>query len=159
ARRLRLEVSKNSSTALSSHDGAFATSTTTRAPLSTSASPSPVTVLTPEEGEAATTSCPFWRRLFTSFVPINPLPPITTILMFVFICVYVDENYVCSVFVKVWFQVRQRQRVRLGWRYFSILAAFMPWWPWVHLVWWEAPRSKTWRENPSYHDCKRSQRV
>src|SRR5215471_1365348 len=41
---LRVDVSKNSSTALSSHEGAFATSTTTRAPVSTSASPSPVTV-------------------------------------------------------------------------------------------------------------------
>src|SRR5262245_44254427 len=81
ARRLRPEVSKNSSTALSSHEGAFATSTTTRAPVSASASPSPVTALTPVEGEAATTSCPRSPRSFTSFFPMSPLPPITTIFM------------------------------------------------------------------------------
>src|SRR5262249_13792508 len=73
---------KNSSTALSSHEGAFETSTTTWAPLSVSASPSPVSVLTPEEGEAGTTSWPRRRRLFTSFLPISPLPLITTSFIF-----------------------------------------------------------------------------
>src|SRR3954468_19559516 len=43
------------------------------------ASPSPVTELTPFEGEAATTSWPFSRRFFTTLVPISPVPPITMI--------------------------------------------------------------------------------
>jgi hypothetical protein len=30
---------------------------------------------------AANTSCPCWRRLFTTFLPISPLPPMTTIFM------------------------------------------------------------------------------
>ena len=47
---LRVEVSKNSSTAASSNEGEFDTSTTTAAPASASASPSPVRVLTPEFG-------------------------------------------------------------------------------------------------------------
>src|SRR6185503_4016150 len=38
-------------------------------------------VLTPDVGDAATTSWPFVRSLFTSFVPISPLPPITTIFI------------------------------------------------------------------------------
>jgi len=41
--------------------------------------PSPVRVLTPELGDAATASCPCWRNLVTSFEPMSPLPPITTI--------------------------------------------------------------------------------
>jgi hypothetical protein len=44
-------------------------------------SPSPVMVLTPEFGDAATTSCPFLRSLSTVFDPMSPLPPITTIFM------------------------------------------------------------------------------
>src|SRR5215813_7638661 len=78
---LRLEVSKNSSTALSSHDGAFVTSTTTSAPASALANPSPVMVLTPDEGEADTASWPRPRRIGMSFFPMSPLPPITTIFM------------------------------------------------------------------------------
>src|SRR6201982_3834904 len=54
--RLRPEVSKNSSTALSSHTGAFARSTTTSAPESASFSPSPVLVLKPAVGAAAMAS-------------------------------------------------------------------------------------------------------
>ena len=38
-------------------------------------------VLTPEAGDAATTSWPCWRSLSTSFVPMSPLPPMTTIFM------------------------------------------------------------------------------
>ena len=72
ARRLRPDVSKNSRTALSSKDGEFATSTTTWAPASASARPSPVMVLTPELGDAATTSWPVRRSLFTTFDPIRP---------------------------------------------------------------------------------------
>src|SRR5215472_16447888 len=79
ARMLRVDVSKNSSTALSSHDGEFVTSTTTSTPASASRSPSPVIVLTPEEGEADTASWPRSRGI--SFLPMSPLPPITTIFM------------------------------------------------------------------------------
>src|ERR1700745_159311 len=79
--RCRVDVSKKLITAASSHAGAFDTSTTTDAPFSTSASPSPVTVLTPEFGDAAIASCPCSRNLVTSFDPISPLPPITTIFM------------------------------------------------------------------------------
>jgi hypothetical protein len=56
ARRLPVDVSKNFMTAASSNDGELDTSTTTAAPLTASASPSPVIVLTPESGDAATTS-------------------------------------------------------------------------------------------------------
>src|SRR5499425_3694253 len=80
-RRLRVEVSKKFSTAESSQDGEFDTSTTTDAPFRTSASPSAVSVLTPELGDAAIASCPCSPNLFTSFDPINPLPPITTIFI------------------------------------------------------------------------------
>jgi hypothetical protein len=38
-------------------------------------------VLTPLWGEAATTSCPRWRRMATVFEPIRPVPPMTTIFM------------------------------------------------------------------------------
>src|SRR5262245_61372620 len=78
---LRVDVSKNSRTALSSNEGEFVTSTTTSAPASASASPSPVRVLTPEEGEADTASCPAPRSRGISFLPMSPLPPITTIFM------------------------------------------------------------------------------
>src|SRR5919198_6654551 len=80
-RRLRPEVSKNSSTALSSNEGELARSITTCAPATTSLSPSPVMVLTPLLGEAATTSWPLWRRMATVFEPISPVPPMTTIFM------------------------------------------------------------------------------
>src|SRR6185312_15798675 len=82
---LRVEVSKNSSTAASSHEGELVTSTTTEAPLSASASPSPVIVLTPEEGDAATTSCCCSLSFLTSFDPISPVPPTTTIFMMSFL--------------------------------------------------------------------------
>src|SRR5215813_10089763 len=78
---LRVDVSKNSRTALSSNEGEFVTSTTTSAPASTPDSPSPVRVLTPEEGEADTASCPAPRSRGISFLPMSPLPPITTIFM------------------------------------------------------------------------------
>src|SRR5499425_2694995 len=82
-RRLRVDVSKNFITAASSQEGEFVTSTTTKAPFSASVSPSPVTVLTPELGDAATASCPCSRNLVTTFDPMSPLPPITTIFMMV----------------------------------------------------------------------------
>src|SRR3546814_8987858 len=68
-------------TASSSKEGEFATSTTTLVSIRASASPSPVMVLTPEAGDAATTSWSFSRSLLTSFVPMRPLPPITTVFM------------------------------------------------------------------------------
>ena len=58
ARRLRPEVSKNSSTALSSNDGELARSITTCALTMASLRPSPVMLLTPLLGEAATASWP-----------------------------------------------------------------------------------------------------
>ena len=81
ARRLRPEVWKNSSTALSSNEGELARSITTCAPATASFSPSPVMVLTPVFGEAATASWPPWRRIATVFVPIRPVPPMTRIFM------------------------------------------------------------------------------
>src|SRR5262245_31184329 len=83
ASRLRVDVWKNSSTAASSHDGEFVTSTTTFAPASTPDSPSPVRVLTPDDGDAGTASWPRSRRMGTSFFPMRPLPPITTIFMLI----------------------------------------------------------------------------
>src|SRR5882757_7555123 len=81
ARRLRPEVWKNSSTALSSNDGELARSITTCAPATASLRPSPVMVLTPLLGEAATSSWPPLRRMATVFEPIRPVPPMTTIFM------------------------------------------------------------------------------
>src|SRR6266581_8060581 len=81
ARRLRPEVSKNSSTALSSNEGELARSITTCAPATAPLRPSPVMLLTPLLGEAATTSWPPWRRMAAVFEPIRPVPPMTTIFM------------------------------------------------------------------------------
>jgi hypothetical protein len=53
-RRLLVDVLKKSSTVRSFQEGEFDTSTITWDTLSTSASPSPVSVLTPVFGEAAT---------------------------------------------------------------------------------------------------------
>ena len=81
ARRLRPEVSKNASTALSSNEGELARSITTCAPATASLTPSPVMVLTPLFGDAAITSWPPRRRMATVFEPIRPVPPMTTIFM------------------------------------------------------------------------------
>src|SRR5262245_12923263 len=78
---LRPEVSKNSSTALSSNEGELARSITTCVPTMTSLRPSPVMVLTPVLGEAATTSWPPWRRMGAVFEPIKPVPPMMTIFI------------------------------------------------------------------------------
>ena len=67
--------------AWSSKDGEFAKSTTTCAPSSASARPSPVIVLTPVLGAAARASCPSCVSLLTTFEPMSPVPPITTIFM------------------------------------------------------------------------------
>src|SRR5262245_40598837 len=56
-------------------------STTTAAFASASAKPSPVIVLTPVFGAAAIASCPFRLSFSTTFDPIKPVPPITTIFM------------------------------------------------------------------------------
>src|SRR5262252_1726969 len=85
ARRLRPEVSKNSSTALSSNEGELARSITTCVPVMASLRPWPLMVLTPVLGEAATTSWPLWRRMGAVFDPIRPVPPMTTIFMFRFL--------------------------------------------------------------------------
>src|SRR3954454_17667530 len=77
---LRVDVSKKSITALSSNDGEFVTSTTTAAPLRTSASPAPVRVLTPVFGDAATASWPARSSSRTTLEPMRPVPPRTTIL-------------------------------------------------------------------------------
>src|SRR5262249_38171187 len=87
ARRLRPEVSKNSSTALSSNEGELARSITTCVPATACLSPAPVMVLMPVFGEAATTSWLRWRRMATVFEPIRPVPPMTTIFM-----VYPPDN-------------------------------------------------------------------
>src|SRR5436305_1128020 len=81
ASRLRPEIWKNSSTALSSNDGELVRSITTCAPASVSFNPAPVMVLTPVLDEAATTSWSRPRKTGTVFEPIRPLPPITTIFM------------------------------------------------------------------------------
>jgi hypothetical protein len=49
-----------------------------------SANPSPMTELMPEYGDVATASCPSSRNLETSFNPMSPLPPITTIFITLF---------------------------------------------------------------------------
>src|SRR5256885_14172056 len=71
---------------LSSNEGEFAPSPTTSASASAAANPSPVSVFTPLEGDAATTSWPCSLRLFTTFVPIRPVPPITTIFILLIMC-------------------------------------------------------------------------
>ena len=76
-----MDVSKNSMTSSSANDGEFDTSTTTWAPCMASARPSPVSVLTPEFGEAGTTSWPCSSSLAATFEPISPLAPMTTIFM------------------------------------------------------------------------------
>src|ERR1700682_4157067 len=62
ARRFRPEVSKNSSTALSSNEGELARSMTTWVPAMASLRPSPVMVLTPVLGEGATHPVPSLRQ-------------------------------------------------------------------------------------------------
>ena len=49
--------------------------------FSASASPSPVRALTPVLGAAATASSPCSRSLWTTFEPMSPVPPITTIFI------------------------------------------------------------------------------
>src|SRR3954447_18402706 len=81
SRMLRVEVVKNDRAVASSNSRVFETSTTTEAPTRTSASPSPVSVSPPEAGEAATASCPWRLRSVTTFDPMRPVPPMTTIFM------------------------------------------------------------------------------
>lgn len=78
-----MEVRKKFITTSSANDGEFETSTATWAPASTSARPSPVSVLTPESGDAGTASCPCSRSMPTSFEPIKPVPPTMTIFVIV----------------------------------------------------------------------------
>src|SRR5215510_8803960 len=74
-------VVKKSMTAFSSNEGEFETSTTTDAPRRTSASPAPVSVLTPVSGDAGTASWPWSLSLVTSFDPMRPVPPMMTSFM------------------------------------------------------------------------------
>src|ERR1700750_586312 len=53
-------------------------------------------VLTPDDGDAAITSWPCSRRFFTTFFPISPLPPMTTIFM-LFSCPHAGLKRVTSV--------------------------------------------------------------
>src|SRR5207237_10934591 len=64
--------------------------------------PSPVSGFTPVEGDAATTSWPRWRRLLTTFAPIRPLPPMTTIFILLFVSVGCSEDLVfrCVTYMK-----------------------------------------------------------
>src|SRR5207302_3580707 len=80
--RLRVPVSKKCSTALSSNEGEFDTSTTMSVPASAGCRPSPVTALTPLLGDACSTSWPRARSNRANFEPIRPVPPMITI----FIC-------------------------------------------------------------------------
>src|SRR3954453_18817195 len=79
ASRLRVEVWKNFRTASSSHDGELETSMIVAAPATAAPRPSPVIVLTPVLGVAASASWPCSPSKVTSFEPINPVPPMTTI--------------------------------------------------------------------------------
>jgi hypothetical protein len=72
---------KKSSAALPSNEGELETSTTTCAPDNTSASPSPVSVLTPDFGDAAIASWPWSASLATTLEPMSPVPPMTMILV------------------------------------------------------------------------------
>ena len=76
-----VDLVKKSRTASSSKDGEFDTSTTVEAPVTTSSSPSPVTVFTPDWGAAMATSWPCSPNLPDSLVPMRPVPPTTTIFM------------------------------------------------------------------------------
>jgi len=76
---LRVEVSKNSRAVAYVKLGESETSTTTDAPSSALANPSPVIVLMPSLGEAGTASWPCSVSLATSFEPTRPVPPMTTI--------------------------------------------------------------------------------
>src|SRR5260221_9796116 len=78
---LRPAVWKKSIAALSSNDGELETSTTTCAPAIASGRPSPVIVSTPAFGAAAVASWPRCFNFWTTFDPIRPVPPITTIFM------------------------------------------------------------------------------
>ena len=81
ASKLVVDFVKNSITGPSSNEGELDTSTTTSAAVRASATPSPVSVLTPVLGDAATASSPWSLSLSTTFDPSIPVPPITTIFM------------------------------------------------------------------------------
>src|SRR5262249_8218032 len=81
ASKLVVDFVKNSIAGSSSNEGELDTSTTTSAPVRASARPSPVIVLTPVLGDAATASSPWSLSLSTTFAPRTPVPPITTIFM------------------------------------------------------------------------------
>jgi hypothetical protein len=78
--------------------------------------PSPVRVLTPEEGDAATTSWPCSRRFFTSFFPMSLLPPITTIFMaYLLVChPQIGDEFVTAVNLRHTCDRRRRTPWMLG---------------------------------------------
>jgi hypothetical protein len=80
ASRLWVDRSKNSRAVRYSKLGELETSTTTDAPSSAAASPSPVIVLTPSLGEAGVASWPSAASFETTPEPTSPVPPMTTIL-------------------------------------------------------------------------------
>src|SRR6185503_18362083 len=84
---------------------------TTCVPAMASLRPSPVMVLTPLLGEAATTSWPHWRRMETVFEPIRPVPPMTTIFM-VSLPSAPEEGQQFGVYLIL---VRGREAVRRAW--------------------------------------------
>src|SRR5262245_54354470 len=75
---LRVDVSKNSITALSSNEGEFDTSTTTSAPATASASPSPGGGVAPRSGAPGPRPVPLPGEAGTGFEPVRPGPPKTT---------------------------------------------------------------------------------
>jgi hypothetical protein len=72
---------KKASAAAGSNDRELARSTTASAPAKAASRPSPVRVFTPVSGAAASASWPAPRRRATTFEPMSPVPPMTTIFM------------------------------------------------------------------------------
>ncbi|MNG29097.1 hypothetical protein D3C84_1144670 [compost metagenome] len=81
ANRFFPAVSKKCKAAWSSNEGELATSTTTSALFNASSNPAPLMTLTPVLGDAARVSCPSACRFLHSWLPIRPVPPMTTIFM------------------------------------------------------------------------------
>ena len=68
-------------------------------------------VLTPEAGDAATTSCPCSRSFLTSFDPMSPVPPITTIFMILLSCL-TGATLTCRLFASTELQGSEMQLPR-----------------------------------------------
>lgn len=83
ASRFFVDVLKKSMTSPGSKEGAFVTSKTTLAPCSAASSPSPVRLFTPVLGDATTTSRRRADNKLATLLPIRPVPPTTTIFIFI----------------------------------------------------------------------------